>query len=110
MVLLLFFIAIVRLYYAGFVPKLFLTASAHSVPASHIVKKLLARRHCILNTTIVAGLVNSAPHSLFDAACSQVTIHQRPHGPRAWSRCRTPLATHSRRGPPVSDRKGESAA
>ena len=37
-------IGVIRLYYAGYVPKVFLVASAHAVPVSQIVARVAARR------------------------------------------------------------------
>jgi|EP00966_Prymnesium_polylepis_P099570 hypothetical protein len=44
--LLLFLLAttIVRLYYAGYVPKIFLVATAHSLPAHKVLERVLTRR------------------------------------------------------------------
>ena len=45
MLVVLLLIYVLRLYYAGYAPKIFLVAVAHSVPVSQIIKRVLARRH-----------------------------------------------------------------
>ena len=78
LLLVLLVIAIMRLYYAGYVPKVLLIANAHSVPVSKIIQRVVSRRQPPRHPAFRAHSYSFLPWSLPAHACCRAGPDPRP--------------------------------